>query len=175
MPPLNEQTALERATAEKAAENAGPRVQSKSVLLAALAAKASATVSVGVSDVAGTVTDVEYIPNTPVVQSATEPRTITVINRGSAGVGSAVVATRSFTSTGSGQIQNKITLTGSAVTVVPGDVLLVESHDAGATGTADPGGHVKVVLTRTTKVASASGTSVGNPETGVFGTPTLGA
>jgi hypothetical protein len=166
----DERPFLQRAEAETKAESQAPRVITREVELQAVAAKATATTVVTVAGFAGTVADVEYATNGPVALSATEPRTITVINRGSAGLGSAVVATRSFTTTGSAQIQNKIPLVGSGVAVAPGDVLVAESHDAGATGTSDPGGLFKVVLARTTRVGS--GIESG---TGYFGSPTLGA
>lgn len=176
MPNLNETPFLARAEAETRAEAQAPRVIAREVVLQALAAKASATITAAVAGYAGTVTDVEYAPVTPIVLSATEPRTITVINRGSAGLGSAVIATRSFTTTGSAQIQNRITLTGSAVQIAAGDVIVVESHDAGATGIADPGGLFKITLSRTTRVGSATGSAGGVSEAaGVFGTPQAGA
>jgi len=170
MTALNEQNILERVASEKRTESQDPLAKGIRIDLVKLAAKAAATVTIGAATFAGAVTGVQYVPNSEIVLSATEPRTLTVINRGSAGVGSAVVATRSFTSTGSAQIGNAITLTGSAVSVNAGDVLVVESHDAGATGTADPGGTLVVTTSKVVKTASG----VANEGTGYVGALTSG-
>jgi len=152
--PLNEQNILERVTTETRIEAQDVLSKAARVDLAEVAAKSSATVTIGASPFQGTVTGVQYIPDKEIVLSASEPRTLTVINRGPKGLGSAVIATRSFTQTGSAQIANAITLTGSAVSVNSGDILIVESHDAGATGTKDPGGTLTVTFSKTVKTAS---------------------
>jgi hypothetical protein len=104
---------------------------------------------VGECPFAGTVVGVSYIPTAAQAGANTNSRTLNLYNRGTAGTGTALVATLALVS-GVNLVDNDektIPLSGTAgnLQVADGDVLEWESLHVG-TGIADPGGDVQVEL-----------------------------
>lgn len=107
---------------------------------------------VGVAPFAGTVTEVTYTPVATKAGADTNTRTLTLYNRGQAGTGTTVVAQLALTS-GVDLTDNDekaITLSGTAANLVlaAGDTLEWESLHV-SSGITDPGGLVKVKVSRT--------------------------
>lgn len=119
---------------------------------AAASATAALTSILGQSPFAGVVSKIEFIPNAGITGDDTETRTFVVKNKGTAGIGTTVLATLAFSSgvTATAFVPKVLTLSGvsGARNVSPGDVIVVESADVGETGTADPGGRWNVEVTR---------------------------
>jgi hypothetical protein len=119
--------------------------------VAAVATASDLTSPIGVAPFAGTVTGVEYIPTTVLTGADTNSRTITVYNRGQAGAGTTVVATKAFTSGVNAPANDStditLTATGADLVVAEGDVLDWESLHV-SSGLADPGGLVRVTIAR---------------------------
>lgn len=107
---------------------------------------------IGTCPFAGTVTSVTYTPEAAITGANTNTRAIRVRNRGAAGAGSTVVAEIQFdTGVNATAFDEKVVpLSGTAgnLVVAQDDVLELFS-DAVGTGQADPGGTVKVALSRT--------------------------
>ncbi len=107
---------------------------------------------IGACPVAGTVTAVTYTPEAAITGAATNHRAIRVRNKGQAGAGTTVVAELAFDSGINGVAFDEKAVTLSAtpanLVVAEGDVLELFS-DAVGTGLADPGGIVKVSISRT--------------------------
>jgi len=106
---------------------------------------------IGVAPWDGTVTAVTYIPEAAITGANTNTRAIRVRNKGLAGAGTTVVAELQF-NTGVDAVafdEKAITLSGTAanLVVVAGDVLELFSDSVGD-GLAEPGGIVKVTLSR---------------------------
>ena len=99
----------------------------------------------------GTVTAVQYVPEAAITGAATNNRTVTLVNKGQAGSGSTTVATLTFDSgvNGTANDEKTITLSGTAanLNVVAGDTLQWRSI-ANGTGLADPGGLVRITVSR---------------------------
>ena len=100
---------------------------------------------------AGKVTACSYIPDAASTGDNTNYRTYSLINKGAAGAGTAVMATLALT-TGVNLVafdEKTIPLTATAADLVfaSGDVLAWLS-DATASGLVDPGGTVKVTVQR---------------------------
>lgn len=100
----------------------------------------------------GTVTAVEYVPEAAITGAATNNRTVSLVNKGQAGSGTTVVATLNFAS-GVNAVANDqktipLSATAADLVVAEGDVLQWRSVAVG-TGIADPGGLVKVTVSRT--------------------------
>lgn len=100
---------------------------------------------------AATVTLVEFIPLAAITGAATNNRTHSVTDRGAAGAGNTQVASLNYAAgVNAAQYASKqITLSGTPANlqVAAGDVLTFDSLHVG-TGIADPGGRVRVTLTR---------------------------
>jgi hypothetical protein len=100
---------------------------------------------------AGTVTAVAYIPLAGINGANTNSRTISVINKGGAGAGSAVAATLALVSGTNlaADRENALPLSGTPANFVVAehDVLEFTSAHVGA-GIADPGGEIRVTLSR---------------------------
>jgi hypothetical protein len=112
----------------------------------AVAAGSDAELCAIVADEAGTVSSVEYIPDATITGAATNNRTLSVENKtatlqpASLNFANAVNATQFVSKT--------ITLGGAAALVVnAGDVLTFKSLHIG-TGIADPGGLVRIKITK---------------------------
>ena len=98
-----------------------------------------------------TVTAVEYIPEAAITGVATNNRTVSLVNKGQAGSGTTSVATLTFGSGTDAAANNEKALTLSATAanldLAAGDTLLWRSiHNA--TGITDPGGLVRVTVSR---------------------------
>ena len=98
-----------------------------------------------------TVTDVEYVPEAAITGAATNNRTISLVNKGQDGSGSTVVATLTFGSGTNAAANDDATVTLSATAanrvLAAGDTLQWRSV-ANGTGLADPGGLVRITLSR---------------------------
>ena len=99
----------------------------------------------------GTVTAVSYTPDAAITGANTNTRRVALVNRGSAGTGTTIVAELQFNS-GVDAVagdEETITLSGTAANleVTQGDILAWESEAVG-TGLADPGGLVQVGIRR---------------------------
>lgn len=117
-----------------------------------VAAASDLTTVVGEAHFAGVVSSVVYVPKANITGANTETRTVSLVNKGSDGNGTAVVATLAMTSgVNSNDFDEKsLTLSATAadLVVADGDVLAWTSVHSGSTGLADPGGSVRVVITR---------------------------
>ncbi|MEU0940304.1 hypothetical protein [Embleya sp. NPDC005971] len=105
----------------------------------------------GVVPFNATVTAVEYVPVSAVTGAATNNRTISLVNKGQAGSDSTSVASLTFANAtnAAATTPRAVTLSGTAANLqlTAGDTLLWRSiHNA--TGIADPGGLVRVTMTR---------------------------
>jgi hypothetical protein len=117
----------------------------------AVAKGADGSISVGVAPFDGTVTSVTYTPPATLTGANTNSRTLSLINKGQSGSGSAVVAETAFTSgiNATAFDEKALTLSGtsSKLEVKAGDVLAFVSTHIGE-GLADPGGEVTVKVAR---------------------------
>jgi len=129
-----------------------PLVTTIRVPVAAVIAASDLTSPIGIAPFAGTVTGVRYIPTSVLTGADTNSRTANVYNRGQAGAGTTVVASKAFTAGVNAPANDgtDITLsgTGANLVVAAGDALDWESLHVGGTGLADPGGLVEVDITR---------------------------
>lgn len=130
-----------------------PLTPTYEAIVPAVGAAADDEQTVCVAPWAGTVTSVTYIADTTLTGANTESRTLRLRNKGTAGSGTTVVASKAFTSgvNATAFDETDITLSGTAANLVvaAGDVLAWHSLHVGSTGLADPGGTVKVTLSRT--------------------------
>jgi hypothetical protein len=94
-----------------------------------------------------TVTAVSYTPLTVITGANTNTRSVSLVNKGQAGAGTAVVATLQFNSGVNAAAADERTITLSVtpadLVLVAGDVLQWQSTAVG-TGIADPGGLVAI-------------------------------
>lgn len=106
---------------------------------------------VGQAPFACTVTAVEYVPEAAITGAATNNRTVSLINKGQAGSGTTVVASLNFGNgvNAAAADEKAITLSVTAADLVlaAGDTLLWRSLHIG-TGITDPGGLIRVTLSR---------------------------
>jgi hypothetical protein len=100
----------------------------------------------------GTVSSVQYVPAATITGANTNTRSVTLFNKGQAGAGTTTVATLQFDSgvNATADDEKTITLSGTPanLTVAAGDTLLWRSLHVG-TGITDPGGLVRITITRT--------------------------
>ncbi|MFF1547150.1 hypothetical protein [Streptomyces sp. NPDC058291] len=98
-----------------------------------------------------TVTKVEFVPAAAITGANTNTRSVTLFNKGQGGAGTTTVATLQFDSgvNASASDEKAITLSGTPANLVlaAGDTLLWRSLHVG-TGITDPGGLVRVTVTR---------------------------
>lgn len=117
----------------------------------AAAAGATTDVTTPIAEVAeaGVVSVVQYVPVAAVTGANTNTRTLTLVNKGSAGAGTTAVATLALTSGHDlvADTANTITVAALNARVAAGDVLEWTSVHA-SSGLADPGGMVHVETTR---------------------------
>lgn len=101
---------------------------------------------------AGSVVSVKYIPVATITGANTDSRTLRVINKGAAGSGTTVMASKAFTNGVNGTAFTAVDITNSVTATdldfAAGDVLDFNSLHVGATGLADPGGTVVITLSR---------------------------
>ena len=129
-----------------------PLIQKLEVDTDAVGAAADADKVIGVVPFAGTITAVTYIPNATLTGANTESRTLSVINKGTDGNGTTSVASKAFVSgvNANDFDETVLTLSGTpANLVVAADqILSFNSLHIGTTGLADPGGKVRVSISR---------------------------
>lgn len=132
--------------------DSAPLVQTIERVVAAVAAGADLESDLDAAPFDGTVTSVSYVPSTVLTGANTDSRTINLVNKGQAGAGTTVVASRAFVSGQNIAADDEGAITLSAVagatTVAAGDVLVWQSNHVGATGLADPGGLARVAISR---------------------------
>jgi hypothetical protein len=115
-----------------------------------VAAGATDTFMIGEVPATGRVTEVAYYPEAASTGDNTNTRTYTVVNEGSDGTGSTVVATLAMTTGVNLTLgDEKLFTLGVAANLVvtAGDVLSLVSTFA-ASGLVDPGGIIKVTIER---------------------------
>jgi hypothetical protein len=119
----------------------------------AVAAAADATTVVARAPFAGTVTAVTYAPKADITGANTETRTVSLVNKGTDGNGTTVIATLAMVSgVNSADFDEKtitVSVTAANLVIAAGDILAWTSVHSGSTGLADPGGAVVVSITRT--------------------------
>lgn len=118
----------------------------------AVATASDDTTMIGRVPFAGTVASVTYAPDATITGANTNSRTLSIVNRGSAGSGSTSVASKAFTSGVNAAAGDETAITNSAtgadLVVAEGDILAWVSTHVG-TGLADPGGLVTIAIQRT--------------------------
>lgn len=101
----------------------------------------------------GTIAAASLIPLTALTGANTDSRTFQVLNRGQAGSGTTVIASKAFTSGVNAPAEDETTLTLSVtaadLVVAAGDVLECKSLHVGSTGLAGPQGLVRLQYSRT--------------------------
>jgi hypothetical protein len=106
---------------------------------------------VGQAPFACTVTAVEYVPEATITGAATNNRSVSLVNKGQAGSGTTVVATLAFGNAVNATANNEraIPLSSTAAdrVLAAGDTLQWRSLAVG-TGITDPGGLVRVTVSR---------------------------
>lgn len=128
-----------------------PRSETLTATVAAAAASADVSGAYIEAPFAGTVTAASIIPATTLTGANTESRTVQVHNRGQAGAGTALVASKAFTAGVNAPADDETSLTlGAALDLVvaEGDILEVTSLHIGATGLAGPAFQAQVTITR---------------------------
>lgn len=128
-----------------------PLVQTFERIIPATATASDSETDLIVAPFAGTVSAVTYVASTAITGADTNSRTVVVVDKGAAGSGTTIVATKAFTNAvnAAADAATTITLSGTAANLVvaAGDVLVWQSTHVG-TGLADPGGLVHIELTR---------------------------
>lgn len=121
------------------------------VNVAAVTIAADLETDAGVVPFDGVVSAVSYIPSTVLTGTDTNSRTVVVVNKGAAGSGTTIVATKAFVNgvNAPADVATPITLSATAanLVVVAGDILVVQSNHV-ASGLVDPGGLVEITVTR---------------------------
>lgn len=129
-----------------------PSIERLQARVPAVAAGSDANSPIGEAPFAGTITEASYTPDAAITGANTDTRTISLVNRGSDGTGTTVIATLALTSGVNAASGDEKQLTLSAVsgttTVAADDVLAFKSTHSGSTGLADPGGLVQASVTR---------------------------
>lgn len=117
----------------------------------AVATAASDDTVLAQSPYAGVVAAVDFVPEAAITGAATNNRAVSLVNKGQAGTGTAVVASLTFASGTNATANNEVALTLSAtaadLVVAEGDTLQWRSV-ANGTGLADPGGIARVTVSR---------------------------
>lgn len=129
-----------------------PYITTIAVPVGSVGATADLTSPVAEAPFDGVVSGVEYIPTSVLTGADTNSRTGTLYNRGQSGSGTTVVASKAFTAGVNAPANDNTAITLSAVAgataVAKGDILDWESLHVGASGLADPGGILRVTITR---------------------------
>lgn len=103
---------------------------------------------------AGTVSAVTFVADTILSGADTDSATLSLINKGAAGAGTTVVASKAFASgvDAAAMDETAITLSATAadLVVAAGDILALSVIKVGSSGLAVPPGLLKVVLTAST-------------------------
>jgi hypothetical protein len=105
----------------------------------------------GQAPFACTVTAVQYVPEAAITGADTNSRTVSLVNKGQVGSGTTTVASLALTNgvNAAANDEKTITLSGTAANLVlaAGDTLQWRSIHVG-TGITDPGGVVRVTISR---------------------------
>lgn len=129
-----------------------PFVQTLEENAPAVAANADKNTTIDSAPFAGTVTAVTYTPDAQLTGADTESRTLSLINKGQDGNGTTVVATKAFVNAVNANDFDETAITLSAtpanLVVAAGDILAWNSLHVGTTGLADPGGKVRITISR---------------------------
>jgi hypothetical protein len=130
-----------------------PFTQTVRATVPASATAVTTLTPVGDAPFAGTVTAVRYFAAAAITGANTNTRRIDLHNRGAAGTGTTVAASKQFDSAVNAvaDTDTAITLSGTPANLVlaAGDALAVNSVAVG-TGLADPGGVIEVDIARST-------------------------
>jgi len=126
-----------------------PLVRNLEHVAPAVTIAASAETDMTEAPFAGTVTKVDYVAATAITGADTNSRTVVLVNKGQAGSGTTVVATKAFTNgvNAAADAPTPVTLSVVAGATTANDVLVWQSNAVG-TGIVDPGGLVHVELSR---------------------------
>jgi hypothetical protein len=134
------------------AGEAAPLTQYIGVPVASTGAGADAS-GLQVAPFAGSLSAASIITLTTLTGANTESRTVQVFNRGQAGSGTTLMASKAFTSgvNSTAEDETSLTLSGTAadLVVAAGDVIEVKSLHVGATGLAGPQFLARLTLSRT--------------------------
>lgn len=118
----------------------------------AVAAASDKSTVIGAAPFAGTITSVTYTPDAQLTGADTESRTITVVNKGQDGNGTTNIATKAFVNAVNANDFDETAITLNAtpanLVVAAGDIIAFVSTHVGSTGLADPGGKVRVTISR---------------------------
>lgn len=119
----------------------------------AVAAASDKSTVLGAAPFAGTITAATYTPDAQLTGADTESRTLTIVNKGQDGNGTTNIATKAFVNAVNANDFDETTLTLNAtaanLVVAAGDIIAFVSTHVGSTGLADPGGKVRVTISRT--------------------------
>jgi hypothetical protein len=114
----------------------------------AVAAASDKSTVLGAAPFAGT-----YTPDAQLTGADTESRTLTIVNKGADGNGTTNIATKAFVNAVNANDFDETALTLNAtaanLVVAAGDIIAFISTHVGSTGLADPGGKVRVTISRT--------------------------
>ncbi|MFJ4808496.1 hypothetical protein [Streptomyces longwoodensis] len=128
-----------------------PYVRTIEADVPAVATASSDDTVVGQAPFDCTVTKVEYVPETAVTGADTNSRTVSLVSKGQAGSGTTTVASLALTSgvNAAANDEKTVTLSGTAANLdlTAGDTLQWRSIAVG-TGLADPGGLVRITVSR---------------------------
>jgi len=131
--------------------DAAPLLTTVSCPVPAATLAADAEHNLAVAPFTGSINAASYIPDTTLTGADTNSRTLTLVNKGQAGAGTTIVATKAFTAAINAPADDEtaLTLSGNAANLLvnAGDVLAWQSTHIG-TGLADPGGLAKIQFLR---------------------------
>lgn len=127
----------------------GPSSTKLTATLPALGTDVEGDQIVGEAPFAGVVTGVTFTPEAAMTGNTTNGRTMTLVNKGAAGVGTTVIATLGFITGVDGVAFDEkaftLSVVANATTVAAGDILAVVEVTPG-TGIANPGGRIEVEI-----------------------------
>lgn len=128
-----------------------PLIRRLQTTLPALGAAVAGDQTLGEAPFAATLTSASITPEAAITGDNTNTRTLTIVNKGAAGVGTTVMATLAFTTGNNGvafdEKQFVLSVVANATSVAEGDIIAVVEAVAGS-GLANPGGLVQIELTR---------------------------
>lgn len=131
--------------------DSAPLVRTFEVAVPAAAAGVDLSTAIAAAPFDCTVTGVTYVPSAAITGADTNTRTISIVNKQQGGAGAVSVATLALVSgvNAAAHDEKALTLSGTPanLAVAAGDVLAFASIKA-ASGLADPGGLVRITVTR---------------------------
>jgi hypothetical protein len=127
----------------------GGEVETFHTSVASAAATADVLTDSGVANESGKVLGVFYVPKANITGANTDSRTLVLVNKGSDGLGTKVVATLALVNGVNAVAHKPLTIplssTVSDTEVDGGEVFEFQSNHVGTSGLADPGGVVTIV------------------------------